>query len=688
MNPFALEIDELKRLNQSLPDYLGSEVLKIVQSNDEVVMLLYSRRALELLVRQICKQESIKISDTIPLKGIIDKLNKEQKVPSNIITAMLNLNSISTYGAHPKEFEPRQVKSALNDLVTILEWFLSYSSFQSVTEKEEMVVVPDDSKTFQVNRNLKSLRISLAIILSVAIIFILLFDVFHIFQKDEFKALRDEEGRISVAVMPFQNLTNDSLWNIWQNGIQNELISKLSNSEELAILQYQTMFDLVNNSKVEMASFSPNLAAKLSKQVEAAVFVFGTIKKSQDKVRLNAQLIESESMKVYKSFEIDGNSEEDIFGIVDSLTFLIKSDLEIQAIEEKNKDIAPKGYRTKSVQAYRNLIEGINAFTTSDFESCIKLQNEALRLDSNFVSARITLAVAYGNSGNVEMAKFHVNKAYTQLENLSKEDRVGVLVIKALYEKDIKAMIKYGREYVELVPQKWTWYQQAWNYFKVENYEKVVFCAEKALEIDKKSGGNWKWLSAYTVPGRAYHQLGNHERENEVYEKGLAARPDHPYLIKHQVICVLSTGDTAFAHVKLKKLKALRKESGWKDQHLFNELGNIYRDAEKFNRAEDFYKKSIEKNSEYYWSRYNLIHMYFSNKENVEEGYEVLRTLEKDYPEEYQTIYLKGFAAYLQENYKEAKQLLEKAWELRSYYDHEHFKLLQEVEQKLAETNE
>ena len=43
----------------------------------------------------------------------------------------------------------------------------------------------------------------------------------RIFNKDFFNDIRDNDGRISVAVMPFNNLTTDSIYNIWQQGLQN-----------------------------------------------------------------------------------------------------------------------------------------------------------------------------------------------------------------------------------------------------------------------------------------------------------------------------------------------------------------------------------------------------------------------------------------------------------------------------------
>ena len=92
------------------------------------MVLLYSRRSLEVIVTHLCESELNRPRGTEPLKGIIDKLNKEEKVPSHIITSMLNLNNLSVYGAHPKEFDPEQVKPVLSNLIIIIKWYLKYKT--------------------------------------------------------------------------------------------------------------------------------------------------------------------------------------------------------------------------------------------------------------------------------------------------------------------------------------------------------------------------------------------------------------------------------------------------------------------------------------------------------------------------------------------------------------------------------
>jgi eukaryotic-like serine/threonine-protein kinase len=131
MSIWAQEIKELERYYESFkghhPD-LEKELERLITTEDENMVLLYSRRCLEVIITDLCETELKRPRKTEPLKGIIDKLNKEEKVPSHIITSMDHLNGLSTYGAHPKEFDPQQVRTVLINLTTILSWYVKYLS--------------------------------------------------------------------------------------------------------------------------------------------------------------------------------------------------------------------------------------------------------------------------------------------------------------------------------------------------------------------------------------------------------------------------------------------------------------------------------------------------------------------------------------------------------------------------------
>ncbi|MRR19430.1 helix-turn-helix domain-containing protein, partial [bacterium] len=182
------------------------------------------------------------------------------------------------------------------------------------------------------------------------------------------------DGRISVAVMPFNNLTNDTLWNIWQNGIQINLITSLSNSEELKISQTETVNNLLKaKGYTSYMSITPSVAGSISRMLNADMFVNGIINKAGNTIRLNAQLIKTGTGESLRSYQIDGQPDE-ILQVIDSLSGMIYNSLIISKLENERPDALPNRHYipTDSPEAYRYFIMGQAAFYKNDFQASIQ----------------------------------------------------------------------------------------------------------------------------------------------------------------------------------------------------------------------------------------------------------------------------------------------------------------------------
>ena len=97
MTIWSAEIKELEKLNESFKGQLTDlekELERLIKADDENMILLYSRRCLEVIITDLCECELKRPRKTEPLQGIIDKLNKEEKVPSHIIASMHGLNTL------------------------------------------------------------------------------------------------------------------------------------------------------------------------------------------------------------------------------------------------------------------------------------------------------------------------------------------------------------------------------------------------------------------------------------------------------------------------------------------------------------------------------------------------------------------------------------------------------------------
>jgi hypothetical protein len=133
MTIWSAEIKELEKLYESFKGHfpaLEKELEQLIRTDDQNVIMLYSRRCLEAITADLCECELKRPRQTEPLKGIIDKLHKGGKVPSHIITSMHGLNHLSIYDTHPKDFDPEQIKPVLINLDIINKWYLKYKGFQ------------------------------------------------------------------------------------------------------------------------------------------------------------------------------------------------------------------------------------------------------------------------------------------------------------------------------------------------------------------------------------------------------------------------------------------------------------------------------------------------------------------------------------------------------------------------------
>ena len=72
--------------------------------------------------------------------------------------------------------------------------------------------------------------------------------------------------------MPFKNMTNDTTWNDYQEGIQSNLISSLTNTGELFVRKKDNINALLNSKGlVKYASISPSVADKISSTLDADI---------------------------------------------------------------------------------------------------------------------------------------------------------------------------------------------------------------------------------------------------------------------------------------------------------------------------------------------------------------------------------------------------------------------------------
>jgi len=533
----------------------------------------------------------------------------------------------------------------------------------------------------------RKLRVS-DVIIAVLVVIVVILAYPKIFKKDKLAKLRDEDGRISIAVMPFQNMTGDTIWDIWQDGIRNELITNLSNSKELSIRQYQTMYDILQGSEqTYSASITSTVASDISRKLEANTFILGSIKESGDIVRINVQLIDSETEEIYKTYQIDGNTEDDIFMITDSLSKLVRNYLEIKMLEQDAYVHAKMHSDSHSAEAYRYYIQGKKVQNSSEYSEAIKLYHKALDRDSCFVSALLWLTVSYMNNEQYEQARLIQKRTARYIDQAPLYEQLFYNYFKAYLDKDIqgriKAIMRLTEEYpYEIAP----YFGLGYSYNTIHQYEKASDAFDKRFELMRQLEFEEPWIILYKQAGLCYHALGQHAKEQEVYELGLRVLPDHPEIIFRQAICALSQGYTTEANKLIGKNRSIREEQGESILALTS-VGKIYEEANYLDKAEKSIRHAFKIYPENAVVMNHLALFIIKHDINVNEGMELIARALEIIPDNWNFLYSHGLGLYKQGKLREAQEVLGRAWEIRPSYNHDHYLLVQEVDQSLAGRN-
>ena len=537
----------------------------------------------------------------------------------------------------------------------------------------------------------RGLKISDGVI-ALLILVVCIFIYPKIFKRDKFEGIRDPDGKISIAVMPFENLSGDTLYNVWQGGFQNLLITALSNSEELSVRQYQTMYAILESERdISYASITPLVASEIAIKLETKTFILGNILKAGNKIRVNAQLVDAETEEIFKSYEVDLNTEDDIFSMADSLSGLIRNYLEIRKlIEEYDSPTFHGSYITNSSEAFEYYIHGWDAFMDLDFQAAIEWLSKSIETDSGFINAYVTLSFTYNISGNNNLSKKWCNLAYEKRDELPLKEKLMLDHLHSYYYETPYEEIKYIKQILELDELSITyWYIIGLAYYqKLKDYKEAAVYFERALEIHKKWGTNYRNPWIYVCLGNSYHQINEHKKEKEVHELGLSLFPDYARIIQFQAICAFSQGDTDKANEFISKYKSIGKNrSLWPESRILSGVGTIYAEANLLDKAEFSYRQALELDPRNPARINNLAWFLIDNDINVNEGVNLIQNALEIRPDNWYYLDTKGWGLYKQGRYDEALKVLTDAWDLRPRYDQDGYERIEEVKKALSSQN-
>ena len=193
----------------------------------------------------------------------------------------------------------------------------------------------------------------------------------------------------SIAVLPFENRSEDKANAYFADGIQDEILTRLSKIADLKV---------ISRTSTQHYKSAPENLPEIAKQLGVAHVLEGRVQKSGDAVRINVQLIKAASDSHLWADTFD-RKLTDIFSVESDVAKSIADQLRVKLTGAEEQVIAAKP--TDNIEAYDAYLRGL-AYTLKpggtsrqrgNFLGAQKYLREAVRLDPKFALSWALLSI-------------------------------------------------------------------------------------------------------------------------------------------------------------------------------------------------------------------------------------------------------------------------------------------------------
>jgi adenylate cyclase len=327
----------------------------------------------------------------------------------------------------------------------------------------------------------------------------------------------------SIAVLPFVNMSEDPKQEFFADGMTEEIITALSKGPNLFVIARNSTF-IYKGKAVKVKQVSEELGIRYVLE--------GSIQKSGDRIRINAQLIDALTGHHLWAERYDRDLK-DIFALQDEITMKIITALQVKLTSGEMIHVLAKG--AKNIDAFTKYLQAVDLWTRLTKETnaqAKKLLEEAIALDPEYPGPYIGLAKTYGMDvflGTTDSPDQSLARAFE------------------LARKAISLDKTNGAAYSVL----------SWLYATKRQYEKAIAESQRAISLNPNSAESYMRLGlVLAYAGRAeegipymqnalrlnpfpspnyfsnlagiYLHSGHYEKAIEAAKKALQSEPNSP----------------------------------------------------------------------------------------------------------------------------------------------------------------
>ena len=326
----------------------------------------------------------------------------------------------------------------------------------------------------------------------------------------------------SIAVLPFINTGNEIEHSYFSDGITDDLITDLSSLSGLFVISRNSTFQYKGRA---------DDAKQVAKTLGVRYILEGSVRRIDERVRVNTRLVNGASGEQLWAERYDGNLQ-DVFKLQDRINAKIISALAIHLTEQDQAQLAIS--ETLNPKAYDEFLRGWERHwrvTREDFAQAEIHFKKALELDPGFYRAHAALAFIYWQSWQ-QMWHFNSGNRGAGWVRARRELDLAMVHPTPLAHSLLSAMQLYNRRYdesiteaeraVSLNPSSATGYLAlAEAHVFAGRPNEAITAAKKAFRLDPNFPAPYAFVEAL-----ALFSLQQYDKAITLLQRAVSAKPE------------------------------------------------------------------------------------------------------------------------------------------------------------------
>lgn len=393
----------------------------------------------------------------------------------------------------------------------------------------------------------------------------------------------------SIAVLPFQNDSNDSSNVYFINGMMEGILNNLQKIEDLRVIS-RTTTEKYRNAGMSL----PEIANELN----VSYLIEGSGQKIGDQILLTVQLIKAEDDDHMWS-EQYRRQNSDIFNLQASVSKDIAQQVQARIAPDELERIDK--VLTKNLLAYDYFLkglEGMNNNSLAGLEEGVQKFTLAVEEDKSFAEAFAYLSISYFYYDFYKGQRDHREQIINNAQKAFELDPESSLTLTSLglslmYQAKYDQAIPYFEKVIEINPNSARAYNTLSDIYVnyLPNNRKYLEYALKGIRIDMAGQDSAVLTYSYLHLSNALVQNGFLDLAEEFIQKSIAL-DDNNLFSKYVYAYIIFADDKDFKAAERRMLAALAQDTLRID--IVQEIAKLNYASENYERAARYYDKMYE----------------------------------------------------------------------------------------------